>query len=301
MAPRIYFLLSGKSQLMYEKVLDLIIEKAAHLNCAIQWSSSMTDFEFSIFNALGVKFPNLTRKGCHYHFCQAVLRRVLQNMKVFTNVHFLQYEVRIKLDFFAVMTHRFENIRWYNMVITSQVEYNDEDTGLRRVIKKLIALAFLRCDRTVYQIEHNIESDVITVFAAICLQLEALVGVNIDEDDVNDFIEYFGNTWITYSHRWNVFSIDKNRTNNHMEGWHLRMNKRIKANPNLWQFIISIKVEQTAKEVEFNQMNNGAIQVPLTRRLKDKERRLASLKVEYNTANITPLEYNLRVSHMMGF
>ena len=50
MAPRIYFLLSGKSQLMYENFFDLKIAKAAYWNCAIEWSSSMADFEFTIFN-----------------------------------------------------------------------------------------------------------------------------------------------------------------------------------------------------------------------------------------------------------
>jgi hypothetical protein len=50
--PRLYCLLSGKSQLFYEILFELIIEKAAHWNTDISWLKSMSDFEHSIFNAL---------------------------------------------------------------------------------------------------------------------------------------------------------------------------------------------------------------------------------------------------------
>ena len=56
-----------------------------------------------------------------------------------------------------------------------------------------------------------------------------------------------------------------------MQGYRtFKMNKRILANPNLWQFIKYVQSKQTAKEIEMNQMNNGVILVALTRRQKDK-------------------------------
>ena len=82
LAPRIYFLLSGKSQQLYEKLFDLIIERAGAWNVIIQWLHSMADFEQSMYNAIGVKFPNVVRRGCHFHFCQAILRRILRHMQV---------------------------------------------------------------------------------------------------------------------------------------------------------------------------------------------------------------------------
>jgi hypothetical protein len=46
--PRLYCLLSGKSQLIYETLFQLIIEKAAHWNFDISWQKSMSDFEQSV-------------------------------------------------------------------------------------------------------------------------------------------------------------------------------------------------------------------------------------------------------------
>ena len=80
--PRLYCLLSGKSQQIYETLFQLIIDKAAHWNVDISWLRSMSDFEQSIFNALTVKFPDLVKRGCHFHFCQALFRRIQRNMKV---------------------------------------------------------------------------------------------------------------------------------------------------------------------------------------------------------------------------
>ena len=80
---------------------------------------------------------------------------------------------------------------------------------------------------------------------------------------------------------WNVRSLDKNRTKNHMEGWHCHLKNVIQNNPNLWSFIQKIKAEQTAKEAEVNLMNNEEVIVPLTRKLRKKERKLARYKVRY--------------------
>jgi hypothetical protein len=80
--PRLYCRLSGKSQLIYETLVQLIIEKAAHWNFDISWQKSVSNFEQSIFNALTAKFPDLIKRGCHFHFCQALFRRIQRNMKV---------------------------------------------------------------------------------------------------------------------------------------------------------------------------------------------------------------------------
>ena len=188
-----------------------------------------------------------------------------------------------------------------NSFFLIQVAYNDEATGLKTVIKKFFALAFLKADRTIEQIDNGEDSDLIQVLNGLCDELDSLVGERISEVDVDDFLQYFGQRWVGQAHRWNVHNIGKNRTNNHMEGWHSHMNKRIKQGSNIWKFILAIKAEQTSKELEMNQMNNDAIIVPLTKKQKKKERKLASLKVRYNNATLSPHEYNIRVSNYMGF
>ena len=86
-----------------------------------------------------------------------------------------------------------------------------------------------------------------------------------------------------------------------MEGWHSHLVQTINSNPNLWKFITKIKSEQTAKELEQNHMNNEAIIVPLTHKLKEKERRLARSKQRYNNKELTPLEYVPTIYNLMHY
>ena len=86
-----------------------------------------------------------------------------------------------------------------------------------------------------------------------------------------------------------------------MEGWHYHLVRTIQNNPNIWKFITKIKSEQTAKELEQNQMNQEVVIVPLTKKLKNKERKLARRKQRYNALQITPLEYVTRVSNLMNY
>jgi MULE transposase domain len=74
--PRIYCLLSGKSQTVYEELFQLIIDKADQWNVDVEWEHSMSDYEASIFNALSAKFPLINSRGCHFHYCQAIFRRM---------------------------------------------------------------------------------------------------------------------------------------------------------------------------------------------------------------------------------
>ena len=121
----------------------------------------------------------------------------------------------------------------------------------------MFALAFLRADRTEIQAVDNAECDLTTVFERLVLELQALLCPSITLDMIDDFIAYYRVTWMLRPQQWNVFSLDMHRTNNHMEGWHNRMNSQVKNKPNIWTFIDLIMREQTAKEAEINQMNHG--------------------------------------------
>ena len=169
------------------------------------------------------------------------------------------------------------------------------DTGLRVVIKKIFALAFLK------QIVNGEESDLRQVLAILSVDFLGLVGENINANDVQGFLQYFNNTWMTRERIWNVWALDKNRTNNHMEGWHCHLKDTIQSNPNPWLFIQKIKAEQTAKEAEVNLMNNEEVIVPLTKKMKKTERKLARYKDRCNAGHITPLQYVARISVLMNY
>ena len=88
-------------------------------------------------------------------------------------------------------------------------------------------------------------------------------------NDVQGFLQYFKNTSMTRARIWNVWALDKNRTDNHMEGWHSHLKDTIKNNLNLWFFIQKIKAKSTLhKKQKKNLMNNKEIIVPLTKKMK---------------------------------
>ena len=163
------------------------------------------------------------------------------------------------------------------------------------------AVAFLRHEKTPTQIADNEDCDLRQVLNILTNDLMALVGDDISAAHVNDFLQYFNHTWMGRLRSWNVYGLNKNRTNNHMEGWHSHLVQTINSNPNLWKFITKIKSEQTAKKLEQNQMNNEAIIVRLTQKLKEKERRLARSKQRYNNNELTPLEYVSTISNLMHY
>jgi hypothetical protein len=91
------------------------------------------------------------------------------------------------------------------------VAYNNHETGLREVIKKVFGLAFLRLDYTVIQAAENAECDLTTVFERLILELQALVCPSITIDMINDFITYYRVTWMVRLQQWNVFGVDMHR------------------------------------------------------------------------------------------
>ena len=162
-------------------------------------------------------------------------------------------------------------------------------------------MALLRHEKNPAQIANNEDFGLRQVLNVLTADLLTLVGEDINAVDVQNFIQYFEHTWMTRLRFWNVYGLDKNRTNNHMEGWHCHLVRTIQKNPNIWKFITKIKWEQTAKELEQNQMNQEVVIVPLTKKLKNKERKLARSKQRYNALQITPLEYVTRVSNLMNY
>ena len=97
--------------------------------------------------------------------------------------------------------------------------YNDETTGLRAVVRKFFALAFLRPDRTEDQVDNGVErSDLVTVFDGLVVELYDLQRETIPIATLVQFVTYFTNTWMSNLIRWNVFHLDDHRTNNDLEG-----------------------------------------------------------------------------------
>lgn len=173
----------------------------------------MADFESGFWPALHATFPLLLRKGCLFHFMNAVFKLIKQRLLVRWWAN--NFHEHTSLALFAS--------RESDMLISNshklQVAYNYETTGLRAVIRKFFALTFLWPDRTEDQIDNGVErSDLVTVFDGLVVQLYALQSETIPIATLIQFVAYFTNTWMSNLTRLNVFHLDDHRTNNDLEG-----------------------------------------------------------------------------------
>ena len=52
------------------------MQKCAELHIEFNPTTIMSDFEFAIIQAVQLTFPLTTLKGCYFHFCQCLTRKV---------------------------------------------------------------------------------------------------------------------------------------------------------------------------------------------------------------------------------
>ena len=74
--PLVYCLLPDKSRETYIRVFELIKEKAEEQDLNLNPDTVLSDFELSIIQAMELTFPTTVTKGCFFHFCQCLLRKV---------------------------------------------------------------------------------------------------------------------------------------------------------------------------------------------------------------------------------
>ena len=91
---------------------------------------------------------------------------------------------------------------------------------------------------------------------------------------------------------WNMYD-SATRTNNDLEGWHLRFNNIVRTHhPNIWELLVAISDEQDATDVTLQQIAAGQRVQRRNRTYEQIERRLARLKRRYIRAgDIDIIEY----------
>ena len=100
--PVVYAFLPAKSRATYERMFTLIQDKAdsTQLNLTV-----VADFELAIKQAIQLDFPTASFKGCYYHFCQALMRKIQE--------------------------------------IGLQIQYQNNTDGLKSFVRKIAALSFV--------------------------------------------------------------------------------------------------------------------------------------------------------------
>ena len=201
--PLIYCLLSSKTQSMYSELFRALKDKANTLDIILMPSLFTCDFERGLISSIRLEFPTASIRGCYFHFCQAVYRRV-QTLGL------------------------------------STLYIHDQESRL--YIRKLLAIAFVPID-LIPQTFQNLKY--------MC------------QPELQSLFTYFENFWIdTVNHNlWNMYGIQR-RTNNNLEGWHLRLNRAIgKTHANIYEFILKIIKEQGVTETLLAQIEAGNIKL----------------------------------------
>jgi hypothetical protein len=74
--PLCYALLSDKLATTYYSVFNRLRDAASSLGYVLNPSYILSDFEAGLINVVQQQFPNTSHIGCHFHFGQAIWRKV---------------------------------------------------------------------------------------------------------------------------------------------------------------------------------------------------------------------------------
>ena len=166
-----------------------------------------------------------------------------------------------------------------------QTTYQDEP-DFKTFVSKMVALAF--CDQRFIRV----------VWTGLKDTAPAV-------DGVDDLVEYFERTWLNGSfpaRMWNFFEVDGPRTNNHVEGWHAKMNRLAgKSHPNIFEVVELFKTEQATTEVTLQQLAAGGQPVVRRKQYRLKDQRIKRIKEKQLAGDYSLDEYITSISKWMGF
>lgn len=75
--------------------------------------------------------------------------------------------------------------------------------------------------------------------------------------------------------QWNHADTEGHRTNNHLEGWHRKLNNQVKkAHPNIYEFINHLRKIQASNEVKMIQYNAGGKRPKLNNKYRKLQTKL---------------------------
>ena len=74
--PAVFMLLPGKTQEMYEKCFQVIVDVVGDVSHVESFSG---DFEMAVINVVEDLLPNATFNGCYFHFKQSIYRNLKQS------------------------------------------------------------------------------------------------------------------------------------------------------------------------------------------------------------------------------
>ena len=100
-----------------------------------------------------------------------------------------------------------------------------------------------------------------------------------------NYIENDGKSPLFPKEIWNHYNDDNGpRTNNHIEGYNLKLNNYVKTHPNIWKFITKIQSEETTASLKYIRIENNTYKHKY-RKAQDasNDLHIAKCKIKYLT------------------
>jgi hypothetical protein len=100
--------------------------------------------------------------------------------------------------------------------------------------------------------------------------------------------------------KWNVRNVQR-RTNNNLEAWHSRFNKRVRIDhPNIFVFVEALRKEMDFVQVKLRDMQ---LELPVQRKNKaytEVNRRITAATEKYDNGEKTVAEYLDTLAHILS-
>lgn len=159
----------------------------------------------------------------------------------------------------------------------TKTEYNHSNPTARKFLKQFNGIPFVPVDQV-----HNVFNTIIVN------KPEFSPDVN---NKVNVFVEYFQNFWMSIdSELWNHFENQGPRTNNHLEGWHSRLNRKFtRKHPNLWVLLEQLKKEEALASLAVTKMNAGFMPKKKAKYAQSDEK-LRTMRLNYLRGSISAVQ-----------
>lgn len=124
-----------------------------------------------------------------------------------------------------------------------------------------------------------------------------------ETDACTKFHDYVTETWVDGRFpqaTWNHYQTEGPRTNNHLEGWHNKLKKRVKtAHPNIFKIVSEFQKEQAANEVKIVQYAAGGQKRKRMKKYREVEERLDTLKAELQNGTKDTIQYGDAASYIL--
>ena len=100
--------------------------------------------------------------------------------------------------------------------------------------------------------------------------------------------------------QWSHDSNDGPRTTNCVEGWHSKLNKRIRSHPSLFSLISTLQLLQEETESDLRQIDRGETVRPRVTKFQVLDAEIRLLRTRYDASHVTQSEFLRDAGSLLG-